>query len=171
VSNWFWNEKWLLNICVLIFTMTKRETMFLPHTLLFIMQLITTPVTFKIASVAQSNSSSMGMVMSTNHSQLHLNRHTSTVCNIWDSHSSADKGSFLLGCYNVLTWCFDWAPCPHLQHQTVHQDSSGSAWPALRRHYAIQDITNFLPVVMIWRPTTPESPQHCSVLSCTYQPA
>ena len=62
--------------------MTKRETIFLPHTLLFIMQLITTPVTFKTASVAQSNSSSMAMVMSTNHSQLHLNKCTSTVCNI-----------------------------------------------------------------------------------------
>jgi len=32
--------------------MTKRDTMFLLHTLLFIMQLITIPVTFKTASVA-----------------------------------------------------------------------------------------------------------------------
>jgi hypothetical protein len=71
-----------VNVCVLIFMMIKRETMFLPHTLLFIMQLITTPVTFKIASVAQGNSSLMAMVMSTNHRQLHLNKHISTVCNI-----------------------------------------------------------------------------------------
>ena len=171
VSIWFWNEKWLLNICVPIFMTTKRETLFLPHTLLFITQLITTPVTFKVAPVAQSNSSSMATVMSTNHSQLHLNKHTSTVCNIWYSHSSADEGSVLLGCYNVSTWCFEWALCPHLQHQTFYQDSSGSACPALWRHYALQDVTNYLPVVTMWCPATPESPWHCSVSSCTYQPA
>ena len=48
--------------------MIEKETMFLLHTLLFIMQLITTPVIFEIAFVSQSNSSSMAMVMSTNHS-------------------------------------------------------------------------------------------------------
>ena len=92
--------------------MTERETMFLLHTLLFIMQLITTPVIFKTASVSQSSCSSMAMVMGTNHSQLRLNKHTSTVCNIWDSHSSADEGSVLLGHYNVSTWCLEWALCP-----------------------------------------------------------
>lgn len=81
--------------------MTERETTFLLHTLLFIMQIITIPVIFKIAFVSQNNSSSMAMVMSTNHSKLHLNKHTSTVCNIRDSHSSANEGSVLLGHYNV----------------------------------------------------------------------